>query len=156
MKRSLPVLLCGVLIAVLPGCVPAERTGPVNAADSFYTPPNPPSSRYVIDARIGPWRGEIEGRESVSLKNSGNEPLGVAAFDWNIGPVSSLEVAVKGRRIFPPEGLAPAAQRGPILVRLPEPLAPGAVIELDVTFGQKPGASEGETEFLSTDRKSVV
>lgn len=150
MKRSLPVLLCGVLIAVLPGCVPAERTGPVNAADSFYTPPNPPSSRYVIDARIGPWRGEIEGRESVSLKNSGNEPLGVAAFDWNIGPVSSLEVAVKGRRIFPPEGLAPAAQRGPILVRLPEPLAPGAVIELDVTFGQKPGASEGETEFLST------
>ncbi len=149
MKRSLPVLLCGVLIAVLSGCVPAERTGPVNSADSFYTPPNPPSSRYVIDARLGAAESAIEGRETISLKNTGDEPLGVVAFDWNIGPASSLEVGVKGRRIFPPGGLAPAAQRGPILVSLPEPLAPGAGIELNVTFGQKPGGSQDETEFVS-------
>jgi len=149
MKPSGPIALCGVMIAVLSGCVPAERTGPVDSADSFYTPPNPPSSRYVIDARIGAGGSAIDGRETISLKNTGDGPLGVAAFDWTVGPASSLEVAVKGRRIFPPEGLAPAAQRGPILVRLPEPLAPGAAIELDVTFGQKAGGSRDEAEFLS-------
>ena len=150
MKRPLPISLCGVLIAVLSGCVTAERSGPVRASDSFYSPPDPPSSRYVIDARISPGGRVIDGREVVSLKNSGSEPLGIVAFDWDIGSLSSLEIAVKGRRIFPPEGPAPASQRGPVLVRLPEPLAPGAGIELEATFSMKPGSSGGETEFLSS------
>lgn len=150
MKRSLSIALCGALIAVLSGCVPAERSGPARSADSFHAPPDPPSSRYVIDVRIGPGGSEIEGREAIFLKNSGSEPLNIVAFDWNTGPSSSLEVAVKGRRILPPEGSMPAAQQGPILVRLPEQLAPGAGIQLDVTFGMKTGASQGETEFVTT------
>jgi tetratricopeptide (TPR) repeat protein len=147
MKKSPLILLCGILPIAIAGCGPGR--GPAPAAGSFYTPADPPSGRYVIDARIDPGSGVVEGRETITLKNSGRDPIGVIAFDWSVGPQSSLEVTAKGRKIFSPDGLSPVPLPKPILVDLPEPLASGAVIDLDVSFGQKTGGPRGGTEFSS-------
>lgn len=150
MKKAAWISFFSLIIAALIGCGPSKPLSG-GAADLFYTPTDPPSSRYVIDARVNSEGNGIEGRETVSLKNPGMDPLGVVALDWNVGPISTLEVAVKGKRIFPPEGSIPPIQQGPVLVRLPEPLAPGAAVDLDVSFSMKTGSSRGETEF-STSR----
>jgi tetratricopeptide (TPR) repeat protein len=150
MRRSASIPLCCVLVILVSGCSPGKRAGGAVPA-AFYTPADPPSSRYVIDARVGAGGNAVEGRETISLKNSGREPLAVVAFDWNTGPLWSLEVAAGGRRLFPPEGPSPAPQQGPIFVRLPEPLAPGAAVELQVSFGMKTSSSQGWDQFPTRD-----
>ena len=151
MERSVRIPLCCVVAIALSGCVAGKRQDAASAAGRFYTPPDPPSSRYVIDARIGAGGKAVDGRETVSLKNSGRAPLGVLAFDWSTGPLSSLEVASGGRRIFPPDAPSPAPQAGPIFVRLPRPLAPGAGLVLDATFSMKTGGAQGRLEFSSSE-----
>jgi tetratricopeptide (TPR) repeat protein len=149
MRRSVPVLLGCILVIAISGCSPGKRTGAASPLGSFYTPADPPSSRYVIDARIGAGDNVIEGQETIVLKNSGRDPLGIVAFDWNTGPLSSLEVASGGRKLFPPAGSSPAPQTGPIFVRLQEALKPGAGVELDVKFRLRIGSSREWTEFSS-------
>ena len=150
MKRSAPIVLGFIFIFAFSSCGPAKPPSLAPTTASFVSPANPPSSRYVIDARIGESGAEIAGREKISLKNTGSLPLGVLAFDWNIGPQSSLKVSAGGRILFPPDGAAQAPQKGPIFVPLPEPLAPGAAIDLDVTFGITTGAPRKKTEYLSS------
>ncbi len=150
MQRSVRISLCCLIAIGLSGCTPGKRQDAASAAWSFYTPPDPPSSRYVIDARLGAGDYAIDGRETVTLKNPGREPLAVVAFDWNTGPLSSLEVAAGGRRLFPPDGPPPAPQKGPVFVRLTEPLAPGADLVLDVAFGMKTGGPKGRDGFSSS------
>ena len=150
MKRLIPLAIFGLLVIILSGCTSAKRPGPASPADSFYTPTDPPSSLYVIDAHIGAGGAAIEGRETVSLNNSGRDPLGIVAFDWSIGSLSSLEVAAGGRRIFPRDSSSSAPQQGPLFVRLPEPLAPGAGVKLDVSFSMKTGSSPRRAEFSSS------
>jgi tetratricopeptide (TPR) repeat protein len=150
MKHLFGMALGCALILALSGSSPAEqqKTTPVPAA--FFTPANPPISRYVIDARISDGGTEISGRETISLENTGRDPLAVLAFDWNTGPQSSLEISIAGRKIFPPAGASLSPQKGPIFVSLPEPLAPGSVLELAVLFGMKTGASRNGGEYLSS------
>ncbi len=148
MTRSVPLALVAAAAISLAGCGSAERPSGAASADSFYTPADPPSSRYAIDARFGA-SGGVEGRETVTLKNSGIDPIGVVAFDWTIGSKSTLQVAAAGRRVFPPDGAAPAPQAGPVLVRLPGPLAPGASIDLDVTFAVKPASAKPIRDYLN-------
>ncbi len=148
--RLRSALLLGIA-AALAACAPGPAGDAPAAVDSFYTPANPPSSRYVIDARVDPASGTVEGRETISLKNTGREPLGVIAFDWAVGAESTLEVSTGGRRIFPPEGAASEPFALPVMVPLPEPLAPGASLDLSVSFRQSPGDSRPRTEFLSSN-----
>ena len=145
MRRPVPVLLCIVLGTMISGCSSGKGPGGAPVPGSFFSPLDPPPSRYVIDARFG--AGAIDGRETISLKNSGRQPLAVVAFDWNIGPLSSLEVAEGGRRLFPPGGVSPAPQAGPVLVRLPELLPPGASIVLNVSFRKRTGEAQGRSEY---------
>lgn len=151
MKRSVSVAFSCAFIILLAGCAPGQRPGHASAADAFYTPSDPPSSRYVIDARIDALGNAIEGRETITLKNSGRDLMGVVAFDWSVGVFSSLEVSAASRKLFPPDGSSPAPQQRPIFVRLPEPLAPGASIELNVAFGMKTSPSQARTEFSSSN-----
>ncbi len=69
---------CSVL--VLGGCVSALPNGMYREV-AYYAPAVPPSSRYVIDAKVDVDRGVLEGREIVLLKNSGRNRIGVIAFD---------------------------------------------------------------------------
>jgi len=150
MRRSALILLGCVVILAFSGCSSGRRAGDASAPGSFYSPADPPSSRYVIDARLGAGDYAVEGRETVTLKNPGREPLDVVAFDWNTGPLSSLEVAAGGRRLFPPDGPPPAPQKGPVFVRLPEPLVPGGRLVLDVAFGIRTGGPKGKAGFSSS------
>jgi len=151
MKRTIPVTMASacLLIMGLASCGPGGTDGPSPAADRFYAPSIRPSSRYVIDARVDVAGGSVEGRETVTLKNPGRDPLGVVAFDWAVGAQSTLKVSQGERRIFPP-ATAPAEPR-PLMVRLAEPLAPGASVDLTVAFGRRTDGAQEQTSFLMSD-----
>jgi len=153
MKRTIPVTMASacLLIMGLASCGPGRPAGPSPAADRFYAPSIRPSSRYVIDARVDVAGGSVGGRETVTLKNTGRDPLSVVAFDWAVGAQSTLEVSQGERRLFPPAA-APAEPRPkPIMVRLPEPLAPGASVDLTVAFGWRADGAQEQTSFLMSD-----
>ncbi len=136
-------------IGVLAACGPDRPPHP-SASPAFFTPADPPSSRYVIDVRLDAAAGSLEGRERITLRNAGRIPLTAVAFDWAVGPQSTLEVMAGGRRIFPPEGGSSGPLPRPILVALPEPLAPGRSIEMEAAFGLKSDAPWGRSGFSSS------
>ena len=149
MNRPLRLMGLGILAAALAACSPGGRPAASGVAEAFFAPAEPPSSRYVIDARVDVASAAIEGRETIALKNTGRGPLGRIALDWTTGATSTLEVAAGGRRIFPSEGASSEPQPRPIMIALPEPLAPGASLELAVSFSQRSGGAAKQTEFSS-------
>ena len=153
MRRMTTAVLAAacLLIMGLASCGPRQAAGPSPAADSFYAPADRPSSRYVIDARVDVASGSVEGRETITITNSGRHPLGVIAFDWAVGPQSTLEVSVGERRLFPPAASSAEPRPRPIMVRLSEPLAPGASVELTVAFGRRADGAQKQTSFLTSD-----
>ncbi len=148
MRRQFLSALALTLVCLLAACAPGQAPAP--GAESFLTPVEPPSSRYVIDARLDAAAGAVEGREKVTLRNTGRVAIPAVAFDWAVGPQSTLEVSAGGRRIFPPEGGVSDPRPRPILVTLPEPLAPGASIELEAAFGQRAESSWSRTGLSSS------
>jgi tetratricopeptide (TPR) repeat protein len=150
MKRLFPSVGLVILAAAFAACAPAKGPGASATGGSFYTPAEPPSSRYVIDARVDAAAAAIEGRETITLKNTGRAPIGTIAFDWSVGPSSTLEVKASDRRLFPVAGASAEPQPRPIMVALPKVLAPGATLELSVSFRQGGGSGE-HTGFMSSD-----
>ena len=150
MKKTLVVLVASFLACSLAACRSETRPGAPAAGGAFFTPANPPSSRYVIDAKIGAGGSTVEGRETISLENSGRLPIAVVAFDWNVSVHASLEVSVGGSKLFPSDPPAAGPLERPILVPLATPLAPGARIELNVTFASKVVLPKGKSDFLSS------
>ena len=133
-----------ILIVILAACGPSRRPGPASGA--YFSPVDPPASRYVIDARVDVDQGVLEGRETIRVKNTCSRPLGVLAFDWDFGPSSSLEVSLPGVKLFPPADGLSDPQKRPLFVNLPEPLAPGAEITLSAAFKViSPGFKEPTT-----------
>lgn len=149
MRRSAHLAICCVLAVALTGCAPGRETGPAASAGAFLTPVEPPPSRYVIDARVDVAGGSVEGRETVTLRNSGRDPLGVVAFDWPVGPSSTLEVTAGGRRLFPEEGAPSDPRPRPIMIPLPGSLPPGGAVELSVSFSQRGDGATKQTSFMS-------
>jgi tetratricopeptide (TPR) repeat protein len=148
-RHPLRSLCLAALALALAGCTAGKRPGGTAAGGPFYTPADPPSSRYVIDVRVDVAAGAVEGRETISLRNTGRAPIGTVAFDWSVGASSTLEVTAGGRRLFPKAGAASDPQSGPIMIALPEALAPGAAVELAVSFRQ--GGDAGQhAEFSSS------
>jgi hypothetical protein len=101
---------------------------------SFFSPVNPPPSNYRIDARIDVRQGTLEGEETVSLRNASRNPIGVLAFDWDVGPASSMEVVSSGKKLYPPADFSLAVRKGPQFIHLAQPLYPEMQIELLVKF----------------------
>lgn len=151
MKRRPFLVLAGILAAALVSGSLGGNASLSAPAGSFYAPANPPSSRYVIDARVDVAAGAVEGRETIRLKNTGCASLGVVAFDWAVGPQSTLEVSAGGSRIFPSDGLSESPHASPVIVSLPRPLTPGAAVELAVSFSRRPETSKPQTEYTGSD-----
>jgi tetratricopeptide (TPR) repeat protein len=134
-------------IGIFVGCDRA-KTSPASASaretPQFIVPTDPPKSHYVIDARIDPSQGIVEGKERVVLRNSSGLPLEVVAFDWRLGSLSSLEVSVASQTLSPRDD--PGADRGksPAYFVLPKILSPGSKLELVVAFReQSPTKNDG-------------
>jgi tetratricopeptide (TPR) repeat protein len=154
MNRITPVTIAitsaFLLVIGSASCGPRRPAGPSPAADSFYAPAERPSSRYVIDARVDVAGDSVEGRETVSFRNTGRHALGVVAFDWAVGPLSTLEVSAGGHRLFPAADKT-GPRPSPIMVPLAEPLAPGASVDLTVSFSRRAGGSKEQKDFLTSD-----
>src|SRR5512145_1105210 len=151
-RRTLVTLVSVCLLIIeAASCGPRRPAGPAPAADPFYAPAERPSSRYVIDARVDVAGGAVEGRETISLRNTGRHPLGVVAFDWAVGSRSTLEVSAGESRLFPPATISSDPQPRPVMVPLAEPLAPGASVDLTVSFSRRPEAAKEKRDFLSSD-----
>jgi tetratricopeptide (TPR) repeat protein len=108
---------------------------PLAAQPVFWAPADPPKSRYVIDARLdlSP-SGSIEGKETITLKNTSVRPFGVVAFDWTTGPASSISVTLSGRLLTPLNPENRPVLSAPIIYLLPKPLSPGKKLILEVAF----------------------
>jgi tetratricopeptide (TPR) repeat protein len=118
---------------------------------SFYAPVNPPSSSYRIEARIDIQLGNLEGKETISLKNNARNPIGIIAFNWDVGPASSLEVACAGKKLYPPADFSLASVKRPVFVHLAQPLYHDMQIELEVKFRVN-GFNDDNNTGISTDR----
>jgi len=123
----------------------------LSADDPYWTPANPPKSHYVIDARLdlSP-KGAIEGKETIVLKNTSRLPLRSIALDWSMGPASSISVGASGRTLTPLNPENKPALPSPLLYPLPEPLAPGKRLKLEVAFKKTVEFTARDTEFGET------
>jgi tetratricopeptide (TPR) repeat protein len=149
MKKALVVLVVSFLAC--PFAASRSEAAPgVPAGVAFLTPAEPPTSRYVIDVKIGAGGSTIEGRETISLENSGRLPIAVVAVDWDVSNDASLVVSLGGTRLFPSDPPATGPVERPILVPLPSPLPPGSRMELNVTFASKAVLPKGKSDFLSS------
>jgi tetratricopeptide (TPR) repeat protein len=118
------------------------------APDGYWTPQDPPKARYVIDTRLDPAGGNLEGKETVTFKNTSRNAIDTLAIDWSIGPASSLSVSVSGRALAPLNPENAAALPSPLFYRLPGPLRAGKTISLELDFGR--------SEKLESDSASYV
>jgi len=119
--------------------------------DAYWTPAEPPKSHYVIDARVdlSP-KGAIEGTETIILKNTGPRPMGVLAVDWSIGPGSTISVAASGKTLMPLNPESTPVLSSPLFYPLPDPLAPGKRLKLEVAFRKAVEFSAEDTELGNT------
>ena len=140
-----------LLIIAFASCGSRRTVGPSPAADPFYAPAARPSSRYVIDVSVDVAGGSVEGRETVSVRNTGRHPLAVVAFDWAVGSQSTLEVSAGGSRLFPSSTTADEPRPRPVMVPLAEPLAQGASVDLTVSFSRRAGGAKEQKDLLTND-----
>ena len=155
MRKSVRLTVLGLAFVCL--AVACDRTAvrpPEREADSaagFAVPADPPKSRYVIDARIDPGQGVIEGKERIVLKNSSRLPLEVVAFDWRLGSLTALEVSAQGRALLPRDDAGALPGKPPVFYTLPAALAPGDSLELEATFREKSSVESGNPVWQSSN-----
>jgi hypothetical protein len=110
---------------------------------------DPPGAAYVLDTKIG-----IEGDQaalvaagSIALTNTSRRPLSVLGFEWTIRPGSEFAMTVGGRplRLLNAEKAMPPTT--PLLLALPEPVAPGAAIKIDVRFASRAAVNNGQVHL---------
>lgn len=121
------------------------------APDTYWAPADPPKSHYLIDARVdlSP-KGSVEGKETILLQNTSRLPLGVVALDWSMGTTSTISVIASGSTLTPLDPEKKPALSSPLTYLLPEPLAPGKKLKLDVTFSKMVEFSAEDTEYGDT------
>jgi tetratricopeptide (TPR) repeat protein len=137
-------LLTGILLCLAASFLSAARP-------EYWVPADPPKSRYVIDARLdlSP-NGAVEGKQTIILKNTSRRPLDVIAFDWTMGPASSISVTVSGNPLTPLNPEKTPVLSAPIFYPLLKPLSPGKKINLEVTFKKAVEFPAGAAEFGDT------
>ncbi len=104
------------------------------AAQDSQVPPDPPKSRYAIEASISPEDGRLSGRETIRFVNPGPRPMTRIALDWAVSPARTIQVTVDGRRLEPldPEGKARLVS--PLVFELPAPIPAKGELTLSVEF----------------------
>ena len=126
--RCASIILFLVPVSLLAGSY--AGAGP----NSFWTPPDPPKAHYVIDARIDAANGDLEGKETITFRNTARGQIETVAIDWSTGPASSLSVSVSGKPLPPLNPEKTATLPSPLYYRLPETLRAGRKIRLEVVF----------------------
>jgi len=121
------------------------------AQDAYSVPADIPKSHYAIDAGLdlSP-KGAIEGTETIVLKNTSRLPISMVAIDWSMGPAASISVTASGSALTPLNPEKKPVLSSPLFYLLPEPLAPGKKLELEVTFRKTVEFSAEDTEFGET------
>jgi len=121
------------------------------AQDAYWAPADPPKSHYNIDARLdlSP-KGALGGKETIVLKNTSRRPMSVVAVDWSMGPASSISMTAPGMALTPLNPENKPVLSSPLFFSLPEPLAPGKRLKLEVTFRKTVEFSAEDTDFGDT------
>jgi hypothetical protein len=103
---------------------------------NFWTPASLPHCYYNITCRIDTAQKNLNGSEVVRIKNPTNRPMHRLALDWSVNNRQTLRITVKG---IPVAVLTDSGQTNlttPILFDLPQALAGGASMELELAFSQ--------------------
>lgn len=121
-----------------------------HSREGYWVPKDPPKCHYIIDVRLDPENGLIEGKETIVLKNDSNSPIRIVALDWTIGPASSIDVTVKGKAMTLLNTEDSPTVESPLYYRLPEPIMPGVKFNLDITFKMSSPPDSESTRFGTT------
>lgn len=111
---------------------------------SFWSPNRPLSASYLIDVCIDPREQRVTGTECVRLANRLPHPLGKLAIHSGTGGAGQIRLRCQGQalRLTPPPG--EAGEPGLIRIDLPDPLCPGAELDLQIDFaGRLPAPQYG-------------
>ncbi len=115
----------------------------------FWTPLDPPKARYVIDARIDPSTGNLEGKGIIAFRNMARAPIDTIAVNWSIGPSSSLSISVAGKPLVPLNPGKTPTLSSPVYYPLPEALRSGKKIELELAFKRQGVLAPGSASYVS-------
>ena len=108
----------------------------------FWSPVLPPRAQYTIECSFDPTTALLKGSETVTFRNSTPRPMERLALEWSVGPKKTLSAVANGK---PAVLLLASGQNdvnAPVLLQLPDPLRPGAELELKLEF-----RNSYETEF---------
>ena len=100
-------------------------------AATFWAPADPPIARYQIDCEISAEQRSLQGSETIRFVNTGRWPLQRLALDWRWTDASPIEIRADGAPVALPESVKDAS---PLVFDLPEPVAPGKAVTLEVSF----------------------
>lgn len=103
------------------------------AESGFWSPVLPPRALYRIECSFDPATALLKGSETITLRNTTPRPMERLALAWRAGQKSALSILANGK----PAVLLSSSQKdsdAPLLLQLPEPLEPGAALELKLEF----------------------
>lgn len=102
--------------------------------NGFWSPVAPPRARYQIECSFDAQTALLQGNETISFRNSTNRPMERLALSWALAAKKTVKVIANGK---PATLLHPPGQtevNAPLLLQLPETLAPGGHLELKIEF----------------------
>jgi hypothetical protein len=112
------------------------------AQSGFWSPVLPPRAQYRIECTFDPTTALLKGSETITFRNTTPRPIERLALAWSVGPKKTLSAVANGK---PAVLLLPPGQNdvgAPLLLQVPDPLRPGADLELKLEF-----RNSYETEF---------
>ncbi len=107
---------------------------PAYAQIGFWAPVVPPRAHYRIACAFDTNTSVLQGSEQIVFRNTTSRPMDRLALDWSIDSDKTVSAVVNG---VPAALLVASGQKkvsGPLLLQLPEPLKPGASLELMLEF----------------------
>jgi tetratricopeptide (TPR) repeat protein len=113
----------------------------------YWVPVDPPKCHYVIDAKIDPEKGLIEGKETVIFKNNTNRPIDVLAFNWRISGSYSIDIFAPENTLTLLNKMENSTADSPLFYRLSEPLGSGNEILLEIFFKQTFDVKKEQIKF---------
>lgn len=106
----------------------------LGAQSGFWAPVVPPRAQYRIECAFDTTTALLKGNSTITFRNTTPRSMDRLALDWSVGPDKTLSAIANGK---PAAVLLPPGQKevsGPLLLQLPEPLKPGADLELKLEF----------------------
>ncbi len=112
------------------------------AQSGFWSPVLPPRAQYRIECAFDPTTALLKGSETITFRNTTPRPVERLALKWSVGPKKTLSAVANGKPAILLLSPGQNDANAPLLLQLPEPLRPGADLELKLEF-----RNSYETEF---------